>query len=77
MNKYIEGYNQKTNDPQAAFVAAKADFDHILRRLAAHSENHFGEDPESLTWGKVGDLSRYRKALTELSDLVFGEGEYE
>ena len=35
------------------------------------------EDPDTdITWGHVGDIASTRKALQELSDRLFSEGEY-
>ena len=60
----------------AAFLAAKADIDAMLARLADLSEDHFDVAPESVTWGHAGTLAHYRDQLRAISDAAFSEGEY-
>jgi hypothetical protein len=63
-------------DALAAFLAAKAEIDAMLERLAALSANHFGTHPEEIHWGDVGTLSHYRAKLREITDSAFKEGEH-
>jgi hypothetical protein len=44
--------------------------------LTALSADHFGSEPDAVTWGDVGTLASYLKGLRELSDAAFQEGEY-
>jgi hypothetical protein len=60
----------------AAFIAHKAEIDTILARLTALSSDHFGPGKDSVTWGDVGTLGGSLKALREISDATFHEGEY-
>ena len=67
----------KTNDTALdAFIAAKAEIDAMLARLAAHSADHFGCSPDEVNWGYVGTLDHYRARLREITDMAFREGEH-
>jgi len=59
-----------------AFLAAKAEIDSMLARLAALSDDHFETHPDEIHWGHVGTLNHYRDLLREISDAAFREGEY-
>ena len=60
----------------AAFVARKHEIDTMLARLQGLSENHFGFDPEDVTWSHVGTLDRYAELLKRITDMAFKEGAY-
>ena len=60
----------------AAFVARKAEIDAMLARLQALSDDHFGVDPEAVTWGDVGTLGHHADLLKRITDMAFGEGEH-
>ena len=59
-----------------AFLAAKAEIDAMLERLAALSADHFETRPDEINWGHVGTLNRYRDRLRDITDSTFKEGEY-
>ena len=59
-----------------AFIAAKAEIDAMLERLAALSADHFETNPDEINWGHVGTLNHYRAKLREISDSAFKEGEH-
>ena len=59
-----------------AFLAAKADIDTMLARLAALSDDHFETNPDEINWGHVGTLNHYRDRLREITDSAFREGEH-
>ena len=59
-----------------AFIGKKAEIDEMLARLQALSDDHFGFDPEAVNWGSVGSLEHVASDLREISDFLFGEGEY-
>lgn len=59
-----------------AFLAAKAAIDRNLARLQALSDDHFQTDPDTLTWGHVGDLQHLLAGLQDLTDRACREGEY-
>lgn len=59
-----------------AFLAAKAEIDTMLERLAALSEDHFNVSPDEVNWGHVGSLNDYRATLRQITDAAFGEGEH-
>ena len=59
-----------------AFIAAKAEIDTMVARLAAHSADHFGYSPEEVNWGHVGTLDHYRARLREITGMAFCEGEH-
>lgn len=60
----------------AAFIGKKAESDEMLARLQALSDDHFGFDPETVNWGSVGSLDHVASDLREITDFLFGEGEY-
>jgi hypothetical protein len=60
----------------AAFVARKHEIDTMLARLQALSENHFGFDPEEITWGHVTALADYAGLLERITEMAFREGEH-
>ena len=59
-----------------AFLAAKAEIDTMLERLAALSADHFETSPDEINWGHVGTLNHYRAKLREITDTAFKEGEH-
>jgi hypothetical protein len=65
--------NSKSLD---AFLAAKAEIDTMLARLAALSDDHFETSPDEITWGHVGTLNHYRDRLREISDAALKEREH-
>ena len=69
---------QTTDNSKAidAFLAAKAEIDTMLERLAALSADHFETHPDEINWGHVGSLNHYRDRLREIADSAFKEGEY-
>ena len=60
----------------AAFVGRKAEIDAMLTRLQALSDDHFGVDPDTITWGDVGALGHHAELLKRITDMAFGEGEH-
>ena len=61
---------------QAAFIAAKAQFDALLAELAAASADHFGADPDENLWGHVGTLNHRLSKLRDIADSIAHRGEY-
>jgi len=59
-----------------AFLKAKAAIDAALATITAASADHFGNDPNSITWGAVGELDHIRKHLEDLAAMVTKTGEY-
>lgn len=66
------------NKPTAlnAFIAKKVDIDTMLKRLQDLSDNHFDTAPDEVNWADVGSLGHVAEQLKEITDFVFGEGEY-
>ncbi len=60
----------------AAFLAKKAEFDALLADLQRMSADHFGADPETVLWGKVGDLEFYTEQMRRVTDAYFKRGEH-
>ncbi len=60
----------------AAFVAAKAEIDAMLIRLADLSEDHFDIPPDEVIWGHVGTLNQFSGLLRQITDSAFKEGEH-
>jgi hypothetical protein len=67
---------RRTDNAKAldAFLAAKAEIDAMLARLAAASADHFDTAPDEIDWGHAGSLQATRDGLREISDAAFGEG---
>ena len=59
-----------------AFLAAQAEIDAVLERLAALSADHFETSPDKINWGHVGTLNYYRDRLREITDSTFKDDEY-
>ena len=59
-----------------AFIAAKAEIDAMLARLASLSADHFETSPDEIHWGHVGTPNHYRAKLREITDSAFKEGEH-
>ena len=66
----------KTRTALDAFIVRKAEIDAMLARLTQYSDDHFGADPERITWGDVGALTHYAELLKRITDSAFKEGEY-
>ena len=62
--------------PLDAFLAAKAEIDALLERLAALSAAHFETHPDEIDWGNVGTLNHICARLRDITDSAFHEGEY-
>ncbi len=60
----------------AAFIGKKTEIDEMLDRLQTLSADHFGFDPEAVNWGSVGSISHVASDLREITDFLFGEGEF-
>ncbi|MCA0872207.1 hypothetical protein LCL97_15315 [Seohaeicola saemankumensis] len=60
----------------AAFIAKKTEIDVMLARLQALSDDHFGFDPDAITWGSVGSIASVAEDLAQITDFLFGEGEH-
>lgn len=73
MTRRATATNDKALD---AFIAAKAEIDAMLERLAAFSADHFETHPDEINWGHVGTLNHYRAKLREITDIAFSEGEH-
>ena len=70
-NKIIKS----NEDALAAFVAKKAEIDAMLTRIQALSDDHFGVEPDEVTWGHVGTLEHHAELLKRITDMAFNEGE--
>ncbi len=61
----------KTNDAAlAAFMEGKAEIDTLLARIAAASNDHFGMNPERVTWGDAGSLGFVTERLKEITEFL-------
>jgi hypothetical protein len=60
----------------AAFVSRKAEIDAMLTRLQALSDDHFGYNPDEISWDHVGTLDYYAELLKRVTDSAFKEGEH-
>ena len=59
-----------------AYIARKIEIDTMLARLKALSDDHFGADPDAITWADVSTLAHYAELLKRITDSAFREGEY-
>jgi hypothetical protein len=60
----------------AAFVSRKAEIDAMLTRFQALSDDHFGYNPDEISWDHVGTLGYYAELLKRVTDSAFKEGEH-
>ncbi len=61
----------KTNEAAlAAFMADKTEIDALLARIAAASDDHFGTNPERVTWGDAGSLGFITERLKEITEFL-------
>lgn len=67
---------RSNDDALAAFLAKKAEIDAMLGRLTELSHDHFGADPDRVTWGEVGTLGHHAELLKRITDAAFKEGEF-
>lgn len=44
--------------------------DRLLGEIAAHRANHFGVDPEAITWGQVGEVQHLRSLIEEAAGFL-------
>ena len=61
---------------RVSFITHKINIDEALAILTEASANHFGVDPDDVTWAHCGDLHRISKALQDLVDAYQHKGEY-
>jgi hypothetical protein len=54
----------------AAFIARKAEIDHLLAQLLAHSHEHLNLAPEDVHWGHVGELDDWLVCLRRVAKLA-------
>lgn len=64
------------NTAAEVYAAAQTDTLALLRRIEAELASPQRTAPTSLDWGDVGAALERRRALTEISDRLFQEGEY-
>ena len=62
---------------QGAFITRKESINIALTRLQKWSQSHVNMNTNNIHWGHVGELERIDALLTEATDIVFSEGEYE
>jgi hypothetical protein len=67
---------RSNDDALGAFVQKKAEIDAMLARLQALSDDHFGCDPDKVTWSHVGSLEHYAELLKRIIDSAFNEDEH-
>ena len=61
----------KTDEAALAnFMAGKAEIDTLLARIAAASNDHFGMNPERVTWGDAGSLGFVTERLKEITEFL-------
>ena len=54
---------------EQAFMAVYATIQERITLLAEKADDHFGVDPDRITWGDVGDLGRINQQLYDLLRL--------
>ena len=60
----------------AAFISAKLEFDALLAEIKQASDDHFGADPETITWADAEQLHHRMAPLRDLADALAKRGEY-
>ena len=59
----------------AAFVSKKVEIDEMLTRLQGLSDDHFGSNPDEITWSHAEGLAHYAELLKRITDQALNEGE--
>ena len=59
----------------AAFVSKKVEIDEMLTRLQGLSDDHFGYNPDEITWSHAEGLAHYAELLKRITDQALNEGE--
>jgi hypothetical protein len=67
---------KSNEDALASFVAKKAEIDAMLTRIQTLSDEHYGVEPDEVTWGHVGTLEHHAELLKRITDMAFNEGEH-
>ncbi len=67
---------KKKQEAIDAYIGKTASIQAMLKRLTEAAADHFGDDPDAITWGHVGSLGTIEEKLQHLCDMVFREGEY-
>jgi hypothetical protein len=67
---------KQKQDPLDAYILKCGHIESMLNRLTEACDDHFGDDPDKITWGHVGSLGAIEEKLQHLCDMVFKEGEY-
>ena len=58
-----------------AYLARTAAIHTKLERLQQLTNDHFGQEPDAIHWGHVGDLGRVESGLDELLAIFGSDGE--
>lgn len=56
-----------------AYLARATAIHAKLARLQQLTDDHFGNDPDAINWGQVGDLGRVETALDDLLAIFGGD----
>lgn len=56
-----------------AYLSRTAAIRAKLERLRQLADDHFGHDPDAISWGHVGDLGRVDAGLDELLAIFGGD----
>jgi hypothetical protein len=57
-------------DSTKRFISLKVQIDEELSKIVSASQNHFGVDPERITWANIGDLTHLLELLKEVSNFM-------
>jgi hypothetical protein len=60
----------------SAFLRAVSRLEEALDRIKAASMDHFGTDPDHLTWADVASATRYAEQAKLLADEITQTGEF-
>ena len=58
------------SDATKRFISLKVQIDEELNKIMSASQNHFGVDPERITWATIGDLNHLLELLKEVSNFM-------
>ena len=66
----IRGLPRNNDAAIASFMRGKAEIDALLERIQAASADHFGTEPEAVTWGHAGSLGFVTERLKEIAEFL-------
>lgn len=72
INRRKETVQLRKQTAVEAYILTMRDIEHQLNALRYEAANHFGQNPDCLNWGHVGDAKRISCHLQEVLDIIAG-----